>query len=460
MAIIFSGAVDNFRQFDTLGGWAKYIKDGVRFPVDITAYDGSCVLGKTKVVLPRGDTPQIAFLVQLSKSVDIDDLRSGRIKVFAESDGLCQELPLIEPMLAAFEARCVGKRLSSAGDNVIRHLVSELTAHADTPYLKGLAQGVERANQIDQLGILEGVEGKEGSAFLLPIGLKSADGAAVVGYDGNLFILGGTNNLITSYNQRKDDEVVQKLTAEWMSLFRSRSAKIGDLNAKYIQMIIPDKSSVLPEKFPLPIDAPTALLSSINEAALAEPALTASYIDVFELFLNDADRSAVFQKTDSHLSAYGSNRLINKVLDHLKLDIDLSTNFSRRKLGHGDLGSKYLGTPLLEEFWLPETSDFAQFEQGLVQEECMQPAKGRNSGIRIKWTNTSAPLALRVVAFANSFFERGGAATTLSWWASRCFREFHFLWETNVNYDYVRLVRPDVVICQTVERFIRRVADE
>ena len=77
-------------------------------------------------------------------------------------------------------------------------------------------------------------------------------------------------------------------------------------------------------------------------------------------------------------------------------------------------------------------------------------------GTKFVWKNAAAPFDLKVVAFANSFFERGGTARSLSWWCCRAFREFHFIWSPDLDMGYVREVAPDWVICQTIERFLPR----
>ena len=59
-----------------------------------------------------------------------------------------------------------------------------------------------------------------------------------------------------------------------------------------------------------------------------------------------------------------------------------------------------------------------------------------------------------MVAFGNSFFGAGEAPTTLGWWASRAFRAFLFHWSSEIDYAVVATQRPDVVICQTNERFL------
>jgi hypothetical protein len=118
------------------------------------------------------------------------------------------------------------------------------------------------------------------------------------------------------------------------------------------------------------------------------------------------------------------------------------------------LSSKFGDLPLREYVMHPEPSQFHDSELGLKRTEFELPPNGEHVGIRCVWTNTNAPVPLRVVAFGNSFFERGASGANLSWWAARWFREFHFIWSPFVDYDYIDRVAPDVVVCQTIERFL------
>jgi hypothetical protein len=49
--------------------------------------------------------------------------------------------------------------------------------------------------------------------------------------------------------------------------------------------------------------------------------------------------------------------------------------------------------------------------------------------------------------------------TTLfrTWWCSRIFREFRFIWDFNIDWAYVEQTKPDVALFQTIERFLSRV---
>jgi hypothetical protein len=134
-----------------------------------------------------------------------------------------------------------------------------------------------------------------------------------------------------------------------------------------------------------------------------------------------------------------------------QLSIDASTEIAYFE---GDLGNKFSGAGFLEKMELPADETLNSLGAGLSRLENYAPGDGGHIGRRLVWKNPGAPYRKRVLAFGNSFFERGEVPTTLSWWVARYFQEFHFIWDSVVNVDYVERMKPDVLICQTNERFL------
>ncbi len=78
-------------------------------------------------------------------------------------------------------------------------------------------------------------------------------------------------------------------------------------------------------------------------------------------------------------------------------------------------------------------------------------------GITRKFINQNAPINKRVLCFGNSFFERGGTSRCLTWFFARLFREFIFIWSPAMEKRVILRERPDIVLCQTIERFLYRI---
>jgi hypothetical protein len=62
-----------------------------------------------------------------------------------------------------------------------------------------------------------------------------------------------------------------------------------------------------------------------------------------------------------------------------------------------------------------------------------------------------------VLVFGNSFFSDVPSQAFVSWWFARFFRQYHFVWSPDFDLELIRSVQPDIVLGQTVERFLTRV---
>ena len=57
--------------------------------------------------------------------------------------------------------------------------------------------------------------------------------------------------------------------------------------------------------------------------------------------------------------------------------------------------------------------------------------------------------------FGNSFFANVSSGQPyLSWWMVRLFRDYHFYWTADFDPEEVARRDPDIVITQTIERFL------
>lgn len=65
-----------------------------------------------------------------------------------------------------------------------------------------------------------------------------------------------------------------------------------------------------------------------------------------------------------------------------------------------------------------------------------------------------APIQKKVVVFGNSFFAGHLIQSSINYWMSIWFSEYHFLSSAAMSADYIGAEKPDIVICQTIERFL------
>jgi hypothetical protein len=175
------------------------------------------------------------------------------------------------------------------------------------------------------------------------------------------------------------------------------------------------------------------------------------YVPVLPLFRSHGERCV--HRLDSHQSAYGSYVIahhVAHVFGYAGLE-DLS--FGGQVFRSGDLSLRFFGVPLYEHAEEPNISGHSTLSAAPRQIEQFLPPTGGHVGSRYVWHNPNAPIKRRAVVFGNSCFERGGR-WRLSWWFARLFEDFHFVWDIDVHDDYAAHVGADVVIGQTMERFM------
>ena len=125
-----------------------------------------------------------------------------------------------------------------------------------------------------------------------------------------------------------------------------------------------------------------------------------------------------------------------------------------------DLGGK-LTPPVSESIRFYVTSkDAAQrSENPLVSAFRANAGRSWIVGTAVDFANAS-PQAdkRRVLLFGDSYAHFD--PTQLTGVLAETFRDVHFVWSTNVDWDHVEELRPDILICEMAERFLTRVPDD
>lgn len=278
------------------------------------------------------------------------------------------------------------------------------------------------------------------------IGEISNDRSAIVGRDGWCFIYEGSNNYRAAYL----DQRLAPLAEEWARLIAQRQSYCDSLGIHFIQIIVPNKATLMPERFPERIGSGmTTILQKLLDASPA-----ANLICPVEEMRQSSVREAIFRRNDSHLTLAGNTFITELIFNASGVDIGYVPRIEVCKVNHvGDLGSKF-NTPIVESFYAP------RFDIGLLNQEKIEKTyevviEGFN-GTKQSFHNPGAPIKKTVLVFGNSFFERNP-----SWGISplfiALFENFHFIWAPRFIVEEVRSLNPDLVLSQTCERFLTKV---
>jgi alginate O-acetyltransferase complex protein AlgJ len=281
-----------------------------------------------------------------------------------------------------------------------------------------------------------------------------------VGEDGWLFLVDGSNSVLDFF--LCEAASTYPLVDEWVKRVRTRADRLRALGADFIQMFVPEKLTVYHHKLPWRIDwrqSPGRLFAQRCPADLRPHML-----NLFDIFNAERDKLQLFIKSDSHWSHMGVFLAYQMLC--AKLNIPFDAELLKRPSSTGplvlDLGAK-LPHPL------KENCTFFQFVENakLVEEGELVKFKrktgrlndgGLHIGSYVRYENESAPAKKRVVLFGDSFSEyREHLLTGL---LAETFAEFAFVWSTSLDYGFIEAYKPDLVISEMTERYMRRVPDD
>jgi hypothetical protein len=292
------------------------------------------------------------------------------------------------------------------------------------------------------------------SAVPLPVGTKSRDGSAVIGNNGNLFIYGGSNTLWQRYGtaaSADDSARTQDEISGWTELLAGRARNMSGRGVAFAQTIVPEKSTSLHSGIPQLAGA-TRALTGIEENLSVEP----WYVSGRQSIPTGSEPSS-WLKLDSHLSPAGAFALSRSLLEVVSPSAGIPHfELSAAETLDGDLSERFFGQVVAEAVPAPRSQGLDLLGSSARLIRSSEPDRGgRFVGLQRVWTNDSAPLNLRSVVFGNSFFgSNPRSASRCNYWFLRMFREHHFVWSPDVDYDYLDATLPDVVVCQTNERFL------
>lgn len=390
----------------------------------LSAVLGGVVIGIAEEFLPRDDLKSKplakGFSIKCSVPVTPADLVSGELKVVLISSHNIASLPIWRP-------------LWEAGNFLNINLADLNKAWNSVPAgsKKAIAQDV---------GIVQG--GRE-------FGRMSSDGVVQAGRNGYLFLLAGRNHISKFYTDNIELDI-----QGWLACFLRRQECLNTLGIKYIQVVIPEKSSVYYEYAPFTANAgSSSYLDLINLSLESDVPIC----NILPRLLGAKDARPVYLQADTHLSTFGAEIVVNAILELLGESIFYDTPLIDKVLRVGDLGERFVEDGDIQELVsMYKDLQFGNIDTNIELILSRDPENGHQGRQRV-WRNSAAPIKKIVVCFGGSSFERGENSGNLSWWFARLFSEFHFIWSPDFDVDYVGAISPDIVICQSIERFLTEV---
>lgn len=281
------------------------------------------------------------------------------------------------------------------------------------------------------------------------VGKITADRTAVIGKDAWLFIYEGGNSYKGAYMEPDHFNAGER----WSSLIDLRQRKADALGIQMLHLVIPNKLTLLPDYFPESLNSSiTYTLSNLIfancDANLSIPISDLRNPDVVE---------SVFRRNDSHLTVAGNAYLVDIALARLGLgNIAIENPIVPTTVVTqvGDLGIKFPKK-------LGELVHAPDFKSGFLDQARLEKTREvlnppRHLGSQIAFRNKNAPIDKKIVVYGNSFFSLCPSWGMSPFFAA-LFKEFHFIWSYEIDFDQCRELEADIVLFQTCERFLSRV---
>ena len=281
------------------------------------------------------------------------------------------------------------------------------------------------------------------------------------GRDGWLFLVGGTNRVRSQYRAGPASWLHLR---RWRALIAYRAARAAGLGIRLVHAMVPEKITVYADLCPeLGVDwrlSPALRLGRLV-APRADASLAPTWIDLVAP-MRAAREADLYFRTDTHWNPAGCALAYGAICGALGIaprgDL-LKRSFVEADLAR-DLGGK-LDPPRLERVRAYTFQrDATRVHAGplvLAYEAAGRP-EDLHVGAHAVFRNPAAPSGLRMMLFGDScahfapFMLTGMLAETVA--------ELHFVWSANLDWTLVEGVRPDVLICEMAERFMRRVPQD
>ena len=280
--------------------------------------------------------------------------------------------------------------------------------------------------------------------------------------DGTLFLVGGSNSVLDLFAAdifRRRIDVMR-----WKECINLRQTRLAEMGVRYRMLIVPEKLSVTGMIEPYRSDLFT------RDEALTPPGLRfAETIGNGAIIypLNFLRRQIlqgynVFPKTDSHWSGTGAL----SAFQYLTVSMDYKFDFSSF-LALGRRTLRYRGDLWEEQFTDVEAENFVKLEVppwihrvyansivGFKEKNNLSNSPGLHAGSHCIFANDKPASGDSVIIFGSSFSDYRLTVNQLTAVFSAHFKYVHFVWSTEVDFDYISRIKPNLVITEIPERFL------
>lgn len=275
-----------------------------------------------------------------------------------------------------------------------------------------------------------------------------------VGRDGWLFLVGGTNSVLTQYRYLSWH---WWRIRSWARLIKQRSARAQALGIRCVQTIVPEKLSIYDDRTDgLRYDPARSPARRLAHRLMG----LGGFVDLVAPLRAARDEAKLYRLTDTHWSydgCYVAYRALMRACGAIPPpDIGDRPRFTHEAVW--DLGEKLPERPVeTVTQWTLDRNAVRAWASPRVE---AYEAAGRGSelhvGAHVIYRNASPdadPRTLMLFGDSCAQFTR----TLLTGFLAESFAEMHFIWSSSIDWDHVARVRPDILMFEMAERFMARI---
>jgi len=457
-AIGFEGHINMFQPPSRLVGWAVNLQDPEEQKIAVTVRVGEKTVGRAVADLHRADLERFgsgnySFDLTCDEPLPYAAILGGQVAVeLAVGDTQIGALHFDQVTTNIVSALEIGRLLNDLEkfDRYVLHsTLQHALPHIAEPAASALQSAVTLIKNFGEIASFSKFEPGSMTNVAFRGGIVSSDCAAVLGQEGHMFLIEGSNNVKEIFGKPYGTAEVMETAGRWVEMIKRRRDFCSSQGCDFIQIIIPEKIAVMREWLDGNMSSPSALLSAL-EQKLAEAIAEKHYISAIAV-LNRVPYGTAFRKTDSHLVPAAAFAIFQEICRNLGINIIDNIPFDIPITVNGDLAKRFFGRDAYDVCYLAKEP---LFKAGLEMVSSYIPTWGTHVGKRYVFRNEQAPIRKKVILFGNSFFDNHTWQGSVSYWMANWFLEYHFIFTPAIEENYIAEVKPDIVICQTIERFL------
>jgi hypothetical protein len=457
-AINFEGHINMFQPPGRLVGWAVNLRDPEQKKIAVTVRVGEKIVGRGVADLHRADLERFgsgnySFDLTCDEPLPYAAILSGQVAVeLSVGDARIGALYFDQVSTNIVSALEIGRLLNGL-EKFDRYELHSTLQHALPHIAEPAASAVQSAvtliKNFGEIATFSKFEPGSITNVAFRSGIVSSDCAAVLGQEGHMFLIEGSNNVKEIFGKPYGAAEVVETAGRWVEMIKKRRDFCSSQGCDFIQIVIPEKIALMREWLDGNMSSPSALLSALEQklAAEVEPKHYISAISV----LNRVPYGTAFRKTDSHLVPAAAFAIFQEICRNLGINIIDNIPFDIPTTVNGDLAKRFFGRDAYDVCYLAKEP---LFKAGLEMVSSYIPTWGTHVGKRYVFRNEQAPIRRSVILFGNSFFDNHTWQGSVSYWMANWFLEYHFIFTPAIEENYIAEVKPDIVIFQTIERFL------